>query len=248
MSDQLDWTACWPTSGALEAMGKSSEINLLRACLLPVAGLPDGVSGAHAILDPLLAPFALPLLSVDERIRVADMLRPQLKQRRIVAFALTRIWFADQLGVDPSELSLERSAGRAPRLLHPNAPHFSVAHSGDRLILAASNEYVVGVDVELCRERARLTALAEAVMTSTEKRAWDALPADRRLATFYAVWTAKEAMLKAHGLSLADGMAGMLVQVDPTGGIRAAQPLTSIWPLDGGAGYVATLALRSAEC
>ncbi len=82
-------------------------------------------------------------------------------------------------------------------------PNFSgsLSHSGGHAVLAVpSVDFPVGVDLERLRPR-RFDAWSDWVLQASEVQ-WLQSHAD--LADYYALWTLKEALLKAVGLGLAD--------------------------------------------
>lgn len=84
--------------------------------------------------------------------------------------------------------------------------HVSLSHSGN-LLAAALATCAVGVDIEWPRPRACVRQ-ARRLFTSAESRYLHALkPADRE-AGFYALWTLKEALAKAAGISMWNALCG----------------------------------------
>ena len=78
---------------------------------------------------------------------------------------------------------------------------FSLSHSGGHAVLAVpSANFAVGVDLERLRER-RFDAWPDWVLHEDEAR-W--LQRHSELSDRYALWTLKEALLKATGQALAD--------------------------------------------
>src|SRR3546814_9486921 len=57
----------------------------------------------------------------------------------------------------------------------------------------------VGVDIECQRDSADLDSLARMVLAPSEALAWALLSEEDRVAAFFSVWTAKEAVVKAIG-------------------------------------------------
>ncbi len=109
-------------------------------------------------------------------------------------------WPADALPV-------HRDARGKPRLGAPLRDwHFSLTHSGPWALLALARDRPVGADLERLRPRQRLLQLARRHFTAAEYATLRSLPAPRRLPAFYRLWTAKEAVLKAHGAGLAYGL------------------------------------------
>jgi 4'-phosphopantetheinyl transferase len=86
---------------------------------------------------------------------------------------------------------------------------FNWSHSGDIALLAVGRGpagFEVGVDVETVRSRPRALELSRRFFDPCETAFLEALPAERQLAGFLTLWTAKEAVLKAHGGGLSYGL------------------------------------------
>lgn len=80
---------------------------------------------------------------------------------------------------------------------------FNLSHSADKVVLAVSKFEGVGVDIENnCKDR-RVERIAGRYFSAREQHALLDLDKDDRLARFYALWTLKEAYIKACGLGLA---------------------------------------------
>jgi len=96
---------------------------------------------------------------------------------------------------------------------HFAPPHdtlgFNWSHSGDVALLAVGRGpagFSVGVDVEAVRPRARALELAQRFFAPGETACLRALGESARLQGFLTLWTAKEAVLKAHGGGLSYGL------------------------------------------
>ena len=118
---------------------------------------------------------------------------------------------ADRLHLSHHPARAAQTGWRASRFLKQQAaadgfagnPNFSgsLSHSGDHAVLAVpSADFPVGVDLEKLRPR-RFDAWPDWVLQASEVQ-WLQNHAD--LADYYALWTLKEALLKAVGLGLAD--------------------------------------------
>jgi len=80
----------------------------------------------------------------------------------------------------------------------------------------------VGVDLEPCEPSEALAQAAELFLPS--ERAWaDAAPEDARWRRWLALWTAKEAVLKALGEGFAFGLDQVELAPDGEGGLRLAR-------------------------
>ena len=112
---------------------------------------------------------------------------------------------AHYLRVPPRRIRLGREPSGKPILLSPaGVPplRFSVSHSTDRVLYALTRGGEVGVDVEQFRPGLDWRGLAERFFAPAEARKLRrAGPAAGR-ASFYRLWTQKEAMAKADGGNL----------------------------------------------
>jgi phosphopantetheinyl transferase len=95
--------------------------------------------------------------------------------------------------IAPSELRYTKS--RKPHA--PGLPEFSITHAGPWVLCALASEGAVGVDIEPLVTRARLPHWL--TVFDAHERA-----AARTPRTALSIWTAKEAVLKAAGATLAE--------------------------------------------
>jgi 4'-phosphopantetheinyl transferase len=94
-----------------------------------------------------------------------------------------------------------------------DAPAFNVAHAGE-LVVCAVARVDVGVDVERVDISDPL-ALAETACTAKERALLESLPPGERAACFAALFTIKEAYLKARGVGLSIPLDQIGVALDP---------------------------------
>lgn len=208
-------------------------------------------SGHHAALRPLLDP--------GEAARVARAPSPAHAAQYLVAHALLRRLLGAYTGRDPSSLCWERGPAGKPSLISPRgAPdlQFSLAHSGDLVLVAAGLDHAIGVDVEQTSRALDPLRLAERFFSPAEREQLRALPEDRRLEGFVACWTRKEAYLKGTGQGVARGLESFAVTVAPD---QPAELLADrrdpeaprswrLLDLEMGAGYRGAVAVENPEC
>lgn len=134
---------------------------------------------------------------------------------------------------------------------------FNWSHSRDVALFAVGRGptgFALGVDVERVRSRPRILELARRFFAADETAWLETLADEHRLAAFLALWTSKEAVLKAHGGGLSYGLhrvsfmseGDSLCPVAFEGDIGPA----SCWRvrhLDAGDDTVAAVAWRGAE-
>jgi 4'-phosphopantetheinyl transferase len=150
----------------------------------------------------------LALLDADECARRAAYRRAEDSDRFALGAVLVRLAAADALhALDPARLEVDRrcpGCGRphgAPRL-NDSGLHLSVSHSGDRVAVAISRWFGVGVDVEQIGGT-DIPDLTHHVLGTGES----ATDADE----FFAYWTRKESVVKATGDGLQIPLRDVLV-------------------------------------
>jgi 4'-phosphopantetheinyl transferase len=142
------------------------------------------------------------LLTIPERARADRYRFSEDRRRSIVARATTRRFVGRCLDADPATLVIDEEEFGKP-VLRGRAIEFNASHSGDLVALAFSKETAVGVDVERRRKLTDTLALARRYFSAEEvaivDRETDATDA------FFAIWTAKEAIVKASGKGIGTG-------------------------------------------
>ena len=142
------------------------------------------------------------LLTIPERARADRYRFPDDRRRSIVARAATRRFLGRYLGNDPATLVIDEEEFGKP-VLRGREIEFNASHSGDLVALAFAKKTAVGVDVEHRRRLTDTLALARRYFSAEEvaivERAADAGDA------FFAIWTAKEAIVKASGKGIGTG-------------------------------------------
>jgi 4'-phosphopantetheinyl transferase len=162
-----------------------------------------------------VAEAAAVLLEPDERERPASE-TPEASRRSRVTRAALRIALSRWCACSPSALGLIRGTHGKPTLTNtPVGPvHFNVSRSGDCCVIAVTGIGPIGVDVERVVAFPELEAIAGSRFGPPEAAAILRLRGERRLRAFYNCWTRKEAYLKATGVGLTGGLAGVTVTVD----------------------------------
>lgn len=161
------------------------------------------------------------MLLKDEEARVQRMGEGLARRQFVAGRALLRATLARATGRDPMTFHLHYGERGKPFL--PQGPPFSLSHSGDWVVAAvgaggagrgAAAELGagaagpagggrLGVDVEVVRPVRRMEAVVRHRFAPEEVEWWARLPAGRRRAGFFQLWTRKEAFAKALGEGLA---------------------------------------------
>jgi 4'-phosphopantetheinyl transferase len=130
----------------------------------------------------------------------------------ILGRALMRLELGDRLRCDPSELVIERGHQGKPYIASPNTRwHFNLAHSGDMVAIALSDNAPIGIDVEWRGRRTRVDQLAAHYFGTHEHSQLVGLSRDLRRYRFFQIWTVKESVTKALGESLWRTLSGIEV-------------------------------------
>ena len=155
------------------------------------------VNVAGEVIDALANLLTIPERARTDRYRFHDD-----RRRSIVARAATRRFLGRHLSIDPTTLVIDEEEFGKP-VLRGREIEFNASHSGDLVALAFAKETAVGIDVERRRKLTDTLALARRYFSAEEvgivERAADAGDA------FFAIWTAKEALVKASGKGIGTG-------------------------------------------
>ena len=230
----------WPVPSSRRIQLEQEEIHLWVAEL-------DALAGAFEEMCLLLSP--------DERTRAQRYRFPKDKNRFVLRRGLLRQFLNRYLPDAGAEFRFAIGpAGKPELVLSPGSEplHFSVSHSHGLALYAFTLLAPVGVDIECVRPIDNLLGVAARVFLQPETEALRALPDASRLEAFYNCWTRKEACLKAMGLDLEQGLAGVEVTLVPgeparvlnfmgEAGVKAQWFLQVLQPAEG---YVAALACR----
>lgn len=171
--------------------------------------MPGGAWPEEATVDLWVAPLDLPTDDLDrlaaslgagERRRAARYRSPADARRFTAARGWLRHVLGAVLGVDPAAVPVSEGAGK-PRL-PAGGPRFNVSHSGELVVVAVA-PFEVGADVEHARAGRRWADVVALACAPEEVAALAARAGGEREDGFLALWTAKEAYLKATGEGLA---------------------------------------------
>lgn len=143
-------------------------------------------------------------LSEAERDRQARFRTDALRQTYGRAHGFLRAVLGPYAGQNPGELALTAPVPRGkPALPTPAAVQFNLSYRAGRALLAVSNAWAVGADVEALHPMTDALALVQELFSGPEQAALRATaPGAPWEALFYTIWTRKEAYAKALGMGL----------------------------------------------
>lgn len=159
-------------------------------------------------------------LSVDERARLQDRRLPKGQAMFLLTrIVLRRLLTAYEPSHPPESWQFDRGSSGRPRVSSPEgAPAFNLSHSDDMLLLAFSRTGTPGVDVESIGRELDPLALAGRYFSELEVAQMRALSPGQQHDRFLALWTLKEACVKANGQGLARALRSF--QFDFTAGMN----------------------------
>jgi 4'-phosphopantetheinyl transferase len=145
----------------------------------------------------------LDLLSDAEKKRAARLKNSLNAHQQMTSRGILRIVLGRYLGVKPEALVFACNPQGKPFLVFPETEglSFNLSHSGQLLLIATGSGAPIGVDVEWMVATADFAGISALAFSDSEKRAL--LESSEPVADFYAIWTAKEAVLKAAGSGFA---------------------------------------------
>ncbi len=147
------------------------------------------------------------LLSWEEQARARRFIFPRDAQQFRVCRAMLRIGLGWNLGISPKEVQLKEGHRGKPLLQEGRDLHFNVSHAAGLGLIAFTAVGEVGVDVEAIHKEIEAVEIASANFTSREASMISAAKTElERARVFTRLWTRKEALLKATGLGLLDGL------------------------------------------
>ncbi len=145
-------------------------------------------------------------LSDSERQRASRFHFQADSNRYVVSRNVLRILLGRYLNRRPQDVEIGYSEHGKPFLVEARgAPpiRFNLSHSGDYTLYAFAHDHEVGIDVERIRALHDFETIATQVFTGAEQRLIAGAPHAEKLASFFRLWSRKEAFVKAvgHGLS-----------------------------------------------
>jgi 4'-phosphopantetheinyl transferase len=176
---------------------------------------------AQLLDDDDVAAGLIGVLDEDEKARAARFRFAQHRRHFVQSHGMMRRVLAAYAGIDAAALTFRYNPHGKPSLAHPaHDLHFSLSHSADCCMLAIRRGNPIGIDVEQLRDLPDVLDVARRQFTRSESQLLSRLPAAARRDAFFALWTQKEAIVKALGGSLADYLDRLEFDLGPAGGVR----------------------------
>lgn len=181
------------------------------------------------------------VLAAGELERAGRMRDERVRSRFLASRAWLRVILAGYLDLPPAAIRYGAGARGKPSVAGGGDLSFSLSRSAGAALVAVSRHGEVGVDIERVRPDVEHAGLANRFFTPDESAALRELPDDARLTAFFELWVRKEAVSKASGAGLGDGLGHLDVRTDVVGG------RWSVTALEAPPGFTAALAVEEAS-
>ena len=156
-------------------------------------------------------------LSTDEIARANKFHFMEHKRRFIAARAILRQLLGNYLKISPERIEFEYGNCGKPRLaasMGNSSLQFNISHSQEYALYGFTNHHLIGVDLEYLREMENITELAKRFFTNREFQLIANSTGREQQKTFFLLWTAKEAYLKAIGMGLSSFLTDIELSLD----------------------------------
>ncbi len=175
----------------------SPLLQLPKSSFHPEKHLPfDKIILVHTSLPPQL-PEAL-LVTEAEALRATKFVKEEDRNAYLYRHHLLRAWLSVWLRQDATEIKFLSNPFGKP-CLPDQQLNFNISRSGKQLAFVFA-PVQVGIDIECIRPTQQFSGIAKRYFHPEEQKA------AREDESFFRIWTRKEAILKAQGTGLIDGL------------------------------------------
>lgn len=145
-------------------------------------------------------------LSPEEKERAARYRLQDARRDFELCRGFLRALLGSLTGVAPSDIAFGYGAFGKPFLKYPQSDlHFNGAHSRGYAAFALTRAGEVGVDIEGIREHVDHDAIAARYFSEAERMMMESASPERKRELFFEIWTRREALVKAMGISVLKG-------------------------------------------
>jgi 4'-phosphopantetheinyl transferase len=172
----------------------------------------------------------LEVLDQEERERAMGFRTQEQRDAFAAAHALVRTALSAYGRSAPPDWRFAISPQGRPSVLDAEIS-FSLTHAGPWAAVAIGAGQALGLDLEPIRPERDALPLARRFFAAAETEWLTGLPRGERPAGFAALWTVKEAVLKARGCGLTESLRSVEVELDPSGRPVRVQAPGGPWAL-----------------
>lgn len=121
----------------------------------------------------------------------------------VITRGLLRSLLGQYLNEKPHKITIEYNFNGKPFVNNYEGLNFNLSHTEDFSLIAFTVNQEIGIDVELTRNDINFDGIVEASFTKDEISRIMQISTAKKVELFYKIWTRKEALIKAKGISLA---------------------------------------------
>lgn len=137
-----------------------------------------------------------------------------IQQRQQAHHFILHQLLAAYLGYPIQKEEVFRTSHGKPYIVKHNNLEFNLSHTEKTFLVGLSRSFSVGVDLENCYQQCRILELSARFFSKNEHNIILSLPPETQKGIFFQLWTAKEALLKAHGTGISAGLKQVEFKVD----------------------------------
>jgi phosphopantetheine--protein transferase-like protein len=159
-----------------------------------------------------------------EKTQFSGFLSERRRREFILGRGLARQALAHEHSVAPELFEFEADPQGRLSIRTPTsatATSFNISHTADWVACGVCRNFEIGLDVERIAARVEPLLIAQRFFNEAEVTELLALDDSSRLERFFALWTLKEALAKAHGLGLAAPLHASRFEISANGSFAA---------------------------
>lgn len=153
-------------------------------------------------------------ISNDEKLRADKFYSDTDRKTYVLCHAILRIILSARLNIHPLEIPFIKGSNNKPGL-PDNQAFFNISHTREAFAIAFSKDFNVGIDLEKIKHNLDIRSIIKSYFSIKEQNCIHSSKSEE-MATFFKLWTRKEALLKAIGT----GITVNLNRVDVSGRVN----------------------------
>jgi 4'-phosphopantetheinyl transferase len=173
---------------------------------LPIPTDKNCVDVWRILLDNPLVPVRTlwHIINPDDRCRAERFRFERDQMRYIASHGMLRVILGYYVGIDPAQLDFIRGIYGKPYLVdsQKGSVEFNISCSDGFALLSVTCDHQVGIDVERVKSVPESDHTLGVFFSENERAFVNEFPTDQKPGAFFALWTLKEAHMKAIGCGL----------------------------------------------
>ena len=154
------------------------------------------------------------VLSPREIARADRFQFPQHRERFVSGHCWLRHILGEFIGCPAAQIQFGENEFGKPFVVEPKGTvEFNYSHSQDSCICVATQSRKIGVDIELKRQLDDMASTAATIFDPEDLDSWKKISPNIREDVFFQCWSRKEAVLKAAGVGLSNGVKQLHVPI-----------------------------------